>query len=221
MFSVMSMIDEKDDVEYYNEKSNYLYIKRFIDLLGALIGLIVLSPLFLIICFAIKIEDPKGSAFFKQIRVGKNGSKFYMYKFRSMHVDAEAKLDGLLSQNDVDTGLMFKMKNDPRVTNVGKFIRKTSLDEFPQLLNVLKGEMSLVGPRPPLPREVEQYSTHDKQRLKVSPGCTGLWQISGRNNVGFDKMVELDLQYIESISLMNDVKIIVKTVGVIFKGDAY
>lgn len=218
---MMSMIDEKNDVEDYHVKSNYLYIKRLIDLLGALIGLIVLSPLFLIICFAIKIEDPKGSAFFKQIRVGKNGSKFYMYKFRSMHVDAEAKLDGLLSQNDVDTGAMFKMKNDPRVTNVGRFIRKTSLDEFPQLLNVVKGEMSLVGPRPPLPREVEQYSIHDKQRLKVSPGCTGLWQISGRNNVGFDKMVELDLQYIESISLMNDVKIIVKTVGVIFKGDAY
>ena len=216
----MSMLDEKDNNRIINVKSNYLYIKRVIDFLGSLIGLIVLIPLFLVIVLLIKADDPKGPVFYKQIRVGKNGKEFYMYKFRSMYVDAESRLDELLSKNDVG-GAMFKMKNDPRVTKIGKFIRKTSLDEFPQLLNVLKGDMSLVGPRPPLPHEVEQYTAYDKQRLTVIPGCTGLWQISGRNNVGFDKMVELDLQYIESISLMNDVKIIVKTVGVIFEGDAY
>jgi len=168
----------------------------------------------------IKVGEPEAPVFFKQLRVGKNGKEFYMYKFRSMCVDAENQLDGLLNQNDVD-GAMFKMKNDPRVTRVGRFIRKTSLDEFPQLWNVLKGDMSLVGPRPPLLKEVNQYTSYDKQRLTVTPGCTGLWQISGRNGLSFDQMVELDLQYIENLSLMNDIKILLKTVRVVFKGDGY
>jgi len=198
-----------------NDRKSYLITKRMIDIIGALIGLIALSWLFLIVAVLIKLEDPKGPVFFKQIRVGKDGKQFYMYKFRSMVTDAEAKLQELLKYNEV-SGAMFKMKNDPRVTKVGKFIRKTSIDELPQLWNVLKGDMSLVGPRPPLPREVEQYTEYDKQRLLVTPGCTGLWQVSARNSVGFKEMVELDLHYIRNQSILFDLKIIIKTVFVLF-----
>nr|WP_305147578.1 sugar transferase [Anoxybacillus gonensis] len=198
-----------------NDKKSYLIAKRTMDIIGAMIGLISLSWLFLIVAVLIKLEDPKGPVFFKQIRVGKDGKQFYMYKFRSMVTDAETKLQELLKYNEV-SGAMFKMKNDPRVTKVGRFIRKTSIDELPQLWNVLKGEMSLVGPRPPLPREVAQYTEYDKQRLLVTPGCTGLWQVSARNSVGFKEMVELDLHYIRHQSILFDLKIIVKTIFVLF-----
>ncbi|OXB93136.1 sugar transferase [Parageobacillus galactosidasius] len=198
-----------------NDKKGYLIAKRIMDICGALIGLICLSWLFLIVALLIKLEDPKGPVFFKQVRVGKDGKEFYMYKFRSMVANAEELLESLLHLNEV-SGAMFKMKDDPRVTKIGKFIRKTSIDELPQLWNVLKGDMSLVGPRPPLPREVAQYTEYDKQRLLVTPGCTGLWQISGRSNVGFKEMVELDLQYIRNRSILLDVKIIFKTVFVLF-----
>lgn len=194
----------------------YRFIKRLIDIIGSSIGLILLLPLFLIVATLMKKEEPKGPIFFSQTRVGKNEKQFKMYKFRSMCVDAEAKLDELLKHNEVD-GAMFKMKDDPRVTKIGKFIRKTSIDELPQLWNVLKGDMSLVGPRPPLLREVAEYTAYDKQRLLVKPGCTGLWQVSGRNEVGFDEMVELDIQYIQQLSIWNDVKIIFKTVGVMIR----
>jgi exopolysaccharide biosynthesis polyprenyl glycosylphosphotransferase len=198
-----------------NDKKGYLIAKRIMDICGALIGLICLSWLFLIVALLIKLEDPKGPVFFKQIRVGKDGKEFYMYKFRSMVTNAEELLESLLHLNEV-SGAMFKMKDDPRVTKIGKFIRKTSIDELPQLWNVLKGDMSLVGPRPPLPREVAQYTEYDKQRLLVTPGCTGLWQISGRSNVGFKEMVELDLQYIRNRSILLDLKIIFKTIFVLF-----
>ncbi|QHN50634.1 sugar transferase [Geobacillus stearothermophilus] len=198
-----------------NDKKGYLIAKRIMDICGALIGLICLSWLFLIVALLIKLEDPKGPVFFKQVRVGKDGKEFYMYKFRSMVTNAEELLESLLHLNEV-SGAMFKMKDDPRVTKIGKFIRKTSIDELPQLWNVLKGDMSLVGPRPPLPREVAQYTEYDKQRLLVTPGCTGLWQISGRSNVGFKEMVELDLQYIRNRSILFDLKIILKTVLVLF-----
>jgi exopolysaccharide biosynthesis polyprenyl glycosylphosphotransferase len=198
-----------------NDKKGYLIAKRIMDICGALIGLICLSWLFLIVALLIKLEDPKGPVFFKQVRVGKDGKEFYMYKFRSMVTNAEELLESLLHLNEV-SGAMFKMKDDPRVTKIGKFIRKTSIDELPQLWNVLKGDMSLVGPRPPLPREVAQYTEYDKQRLLVTPGCTGLWQISGRSNVGFKEMVELDLQYIRNRSILFDLKIIFKTVLVLF-----
>lgn len=198
-----------------NDKKSYLIAKRTMDIIGAMIGLISLSWFFLIVAVLIKLEDPKGPVFFKQIRVGKDGKQFYMYKFRSMVTDAETKLQELLKYNEV-SGAMFKMKNDPRVTKVGRFIRKTSIDELPQLWNVLKGEMSLVGPRPPLPREVAQYTEYDKQRLLVTPGCTGLWQVSARNSVGFKEMVELDLYYIRHQSILFDLKIIVKTIFVLF-----
>jgi exopolysaccharide biosynthesis polyprenyl glycosylphosphotransferase len=199
-----------------NDKKGYLIAKRIMDIFGALVGLICLSWLFLIVALLIKLEDPKGPVFFKQVRVGKDGKEFYMYKFRSMVTNAEELLESLLHLNET-TGAMFKMKNDPRVTKVGKFIRKTSIDELPQLWNVLKGDMSLVGPRPPLPREVAQYTEYDKQRLLVTPGCTGLWQVSGRNDLGFAEMVELDLKYIRERSLLYDIKIIFKTIKIMIK----
>ena len=144
-----------------------------------------------------------------------------MFKFRSMVSDAEERLKDLLEKNETGS-IMFKMKHDPRITKIGRFIRKTSLDELPQLWNVLKGEMSLVGPRPPIEREVEQYSEYDKQRLLVTPGCTGLWQVSGRSSIGFEEMVELDLQYIQKRTIGYDINIILKTVGVLFGSkDAY
>lgn len=213
----------KDQSLYLEKKKNisvntarsYLVIKRAIDIIGSFCGLIVLSILFVIIALFIKLEDPKGKVFFKQLRVGKDGKEFYMYKFRSMASDAEERLKELLALNEV-SGAMFKMKDDPRVTKVGRFIRKTSLDELPQLFNVFRGDMSLVGPRPPLPREVEEYTSYDRQRLLVVPGCTGLWQVSGRSNVGFDEMVELDLTYISNRSLYFDIKIIIKTFFLLF-----
>ena len=196
-------------------------MKRLVDIFGSLLGLILLSPIILIVAILIKIDDPNGPVFFKQARVGKDETEFHMYKFRSMVTDAEDRLKDLLALNEV-SGAMFKMKDDPRITKIGKFIRKTSIDELPQLWNVLKGEMSLVGPRPPLPREVEEYTSYDKQRLLVTPGCTGLWQVSGRSNVDFKEMVQLDLEYINKQSLGFDILIILKTLVVLFGSkDAY
>ncbi|MGF1943697.1 sugar transferase [Enterococcus casseliflavus] len=204
------------DRQKVEAKVVYHFIKRAIDIFGSSLGLIVLSPLFLIVGYMIKKEDSGGPIFFSQDRVGKNGKVFKMYKFRSMCIDAEERLALLLEHNEVE-GAMFKIKDDPRVTRIGKFIRKTSIDELPQLWNVLKGNMSLVGPRPPLVREVVEYSEYDKQRLFVKPGCTGLWQVSGRNHVGFHEMVQLDLEYIDSQSLYFDIKVIFKTIIIILK----
>nr|WP_088327682.1 sugar transferase [Bacillus cereus] len=201
--------------EEINQKWLYLFMKRLMDLVCALVGVIFLSPMFIVVAILIKLEDPKGPIFFKQTRVGKKEKEFGMYKFRSMVTDAEKQLKELLQHNEV-SGAMFKMKDDPRVTKIGKFIRKTSIDELPQLLNVLKGDMSLVGPRPPLPREVKEYTSYDKQRLFITPGCTGLWQVSGRSNIGFEEMVELDISYIQKRNLLLDIKIILKTMGVLF-----
>lgn len=199
----------------------YFIVKRVMDFVLALIGLIILSPLFLIISLLIKIEDPQGSVFFYQTRIGKDEKPFRMYKFRSMVSNAEELLEELLSQNEI-SGAMFKMKEDPRVTKLGRFIRKTSIDELPQLWNVIRGDMSLVGPRPALPREVDQYSSYDKLRLQVIPGCTGLWQVSGRNHLSFNEMVELDLRYIEQQGIVTDLKIMLHTIKVIFGSkDAY
>lgn len=193
----------------------YKFSKRMLDILGSIFGLAILMILLLIVSLLIKLEDPKGPVFFSQKRVGKYGKEFKMYKFRSMVTDAEEKLEGLLKYNEVD-GAMFKMKDDPRVTKVGRFIRKTSIDELPQLFNVLKGEMSLVGPRPPLPREVKEYTNYHMQRLLVTPGCTGIWQVNARNSVGFEEMVEMDLYYIQNRSFMFDLRIIVQTVAALF-----
>ncbi|RZT21371.1 exopolysaccharide biosynthesis polyprenyl glycosylphosphotransferase [Fictibacillus sp. BK138] len=209
---------QKHIVVTADDKPLYLLLKRGVDIVGALIGIILLSLVFLATAILIKKEDSKGPILFKQIRVGKDGKKFYMYKFRSMVSDAEERLAELLQYNEIE-GAMFKMKEDPRITKIGKFIRKTSIDELPQLWNVLRGDMSLVGPRPPLPREVREYTKYHKQRLIVTPGCTGLWQVSGRNNLGFDQMVELDLYYISNRSIMYDIKIIIKTITSIIKSN--
>lgn len=192
------------------EKANYTKWKIRFDGLLSLIFLIVLSPIILLVAICIKLSDLKAPIIFKQKRVGKDGQHFYMYKFRTMYTNAEAELEKYLKQNEIN-GAMFKMKKDPRVTKIGRFLRKMSLDELPQIWNVLKGEMSLIGPRPPLPREVAVYSAYDKQRLLVKPGCTGLWQVSGRNALSFEEMVELDLYYIRYQSFKLDFKILCKT----------
>lgn len=221
---VKQQIRESDELltsDRVNDSKLYLLIKRIIDVIGALVGIIILIPVFLIVATLIKLEDPKGPILFKQVRVGKDETGFYMYKFRSMVSNAEEKLKELMVLNEA-SGAMFKIKDDPRVTKLGKIIRKTSIDELPQLWNVLKGDMSLVGPRPPLLREVEEYSEYDKQRLLAKPGCTGLWQVSGRSNIGFEEMVKLDLYYIQRKSIVFDLKIILKTIGLLFGSkDAY
>ena len=207
------------DIDLENIQTNnsifYIVSKRIIDIIGSLAGLIFLSPLFLIVAILIKLEDPKGKVFFSQERNGKYPATFKMYKFRSMVHNAEELLEKLKDQNE-QTGPVFKMQEDPRITRVGKFIRKTSIDELPQLFNVLRGDMSLVGPRPPIPREVEQYTTYQMQRLGVKPGLTCLWQVGGRNSVDFDGWVELDIEYIQKRSLWLDIKLIIKTVFVLF-----
>lgn len=197
------------------QKSSYLYLKRLMDVFVALVGLILILPLLIVISLLIKIEDWNSPILFKQKRVGKNGELFYMYKFRSMVSNAEALKATLLEQNEA-AGPVFKIRYDPRVTKIGRFIRKTSIDELPQLVNVLKGEMSLVGPRPALPDEVEQYTEYEKLRLTVTPGLTCYWQVSGRCSIGFNEWVSLDLQYIEEQCLWVDIKLIVKTLFVLF-----
>ena len=193
----------------------YLFFKRAMDIIGSLCGIILLSPLLIIVALAIKIEDPKGSIFFSQQRCGKDNKLFPMYKFRSMVSNAEELLEELMEHNEMD-GPVFKIKDDPRITRVGKFIRKTSIDELPQLFNILKGDMSIVGPRPAIPHEVAEYSHYHKQRLLVKPGLTCIWQVSGRNSIGFDEWMEMDLEYIEKRDLWMDIKLIFKTVGVLF-----
>ena len=208
----------KDQVE---KRILYHFFKRIFDELLSIIAIILLIPVFIITAILIKIDDPNGPIIYSQIRIGKDGHLFKMYKFRSMVVNADKKLKMLLDQNDVD-GAMFKMKSDPRVTKVGRIIRKYSIDELPQLINVVKGDMSLVGPRPPLRREVSKYTEYDKQRLLVIPGCTGLWQVGERNNVGFHEMVKLDIKYINNASLGLDTCILVKTIWImLFPNDAY
>ena len=199
-----------------NREVNYFYIisKRFIDIAGAAMGLIFLSPLMIIIAILIKIES-KGELIFKQKRVGLNGKEFYIYKFRSMVVNAEELKEALAKQNEM-SGPMFKMKDDPRITKIGKFIRKTSIDELPQLINVIKGDMSLVGPRPSLPKEVESFEPWMLERLEVKPGLTCIWQVSGRNNIDFEDWMKLDIKYVRERSLVMDIKLILKTVFVLF-----
>ncbi len=191
-----------------------LIVKRAIDIIGGLVGSIISLPIILITAIPLLIESP-GPLIFKQQRIGKNGRIFNIYKIRSMYVDAEERKKALMEQNKMD-GFMFKMDNDPRITKVGKFIRKTSIDELPQFWNVLKGDMSLVGTRPPTIDEFEQYESHHKRRLSLNPGITGLWQVSGRSDIqDFEEVVKLDCTYIDNWSLWLDIKILFKTVGVV------
>jgi exopolysaccharide biosynthesis polyprenyl glycosylphosphotransferase len=187
-----------------------LLLKRVMDIVVSLVGLIVLSPLLVIVALIIRFTSP-GPVLFAQERVGMNKRLFKLYKFRSMYVDAEKRRSELEHLNEMD-GPVFKIKNDPRVTPIGRFIRKTSIDELPQLLNVLRGQMSLVGPRPPLPAEVDRYDWLYRRRLSIKPGITCLWQISGRNEITFKQWMEMDKAYIDNWSLWLDITILAKTV---------
>jgi exopolysaccharide biosynthesis polyprenyl glycosylphosphotransferase len=192
-------------------------IKRALDIVGSLVGLVILGIAAIFVAPAIKLESP-GPVFFGQKRIGRNGRRFTFYKFRSMYQDAEKRKEELMASNEVK-GLMFKMENDPRITKVGKFIRKTSIDELPQFWNVLKGDMSLVGTRPPTVDEFEHYEAKHKCRLSMTPGMTGLWQISGRSDIkDFEEVVKLDMEYIDHWSVLKDVKIILLTIKVVFTG---
>ncbi len=211
----MNSCNEKEIIakkeELVKDHIIYLTLKRLMDIIGSSLGLLLASPIMLIVAILIKLEDPKGPILFSQVRNREYPKTFKMYKFRSMYVDAEERLQDLMHLNE-QSGPAFKIKDDPRITKIGKFIRKTSLDELPQLFNVLKGDMSLVGPRPAIPREVEQYTTYQKQRLFVKPGLTCIWQVSGRNNIEFDQWVELDIEYIKTRSLWLDIKLILLTI---------
>lgn len=195
-----------------------MFLKRGIDILGSIIGIIITLIVSVVVAPLIKIES-KGPIFFKQKRVGRNGRYFNIYKFRSMYIDAEERKKELMDQNEMN-GLMFKMSNDPRITKVGKFIRKTSIDELPQFFNVLKGDMSLVGTRPPTAAEFKQYKGHHRRRLSMKPGITGMWQAYGRNSVSdFEKIVQMDLDYIDNWSILLDIKIMFRTVyTILFEG---
>jgi exopolysaccharide biosynthesis polyprenyl glycosylphosphotransferase len=194
-----------------------MMIKRVIDIIGGLVGLLITAVLTPFVAIAIRLDSP-GPIFFAQTRIGKNGRRFKIYKFRSMYIDAEERKKELEAQNEM-SGLMFKMENDPRITKVGKFLRKTSIDELPQFWNILKGDMSLVGTRPPTEDEFEQYNSHYRRRISMTPGLTGLWQISGRSDISdFDEVVKLDLEYIDNWSVGLDIKILFKTVGAVLRG---
>ena len=192
----------------------YHICKRVMDILCSAAALVALSPVFLAVAIAIKLED-KGPVIFTQNRTGKDGRVFRMYKFRSMYVDAEKRRSELLAKNEAD-GPLFKIADDPRVTRVGRFIRRTSIDELPQLVNILKGEMSIVGPRPLVTYEQDQCNEYQAQRLLVKPGLTCIWQVSGRSDTSFDELIEMDLEYIRNQSLWLDIKLILKTVVVVF-----
>lgn len=201
-----------DRNEVLKKKRLYWFGRRFQDIFFSGLALIILSPILLLTALVVYIDDPHGSPFFSQIRCGRDNKPFKIYKFRSMYCDAEERLKDLLKDNEMD-GPAFKIKDDPRITRVGKFIRKTSIDELPQLWNIFKGDMSIVGPRPALPREVEQYNDLQKQRMFIQPGLTCYWQIQpNRNDISFDEWMALDLKYIEERSFLVDWKIIFMTV---------
>ena len=214
----MSRIVILNQEEELSKHRRYWALRRTQDILISFLALIILAPFLLVIAIIIYIDDPHCSPIYSQIRCGRNCKKFRMYKFRTMCVDAEDKLVNLLTENEMD-GPVFKIKNDPRITRAGKFLRRTSIDELPQLINVLKGDMSIVGPRPALPRETELYNDYQRQRMYVTPGLTCYWQIQpNRNGIPFDEWIELDIRYIQERSLRVDWKIILMTIGAVFRG---
>ena len=201
-----------------NKKYLYHFVKRLFDIFASLIGIVLLIPTTIIIGLAIKIEDG-GPIFFKQQRVTKNGKLFYLIKFRSMVVNAEQIRDTMDNENEMD-GPVFKVKNDKRITKVGSFIRKIGIDELPQFINVLVGDMSVVGPRPALPREVKEYTEKDKKRLEVKAGITCIWQVQpNRNSISFEKWMEMDSEYVDKCSIMLDISIMFKTIATIFRAE--
>ncbi len=203
----------REKLEAIIEKSyaSYWKKKRLFDIFFATLILLFFLPLMVIIAIVVVIDDPSAGPFYKQIRVGRHGKEFYMYKFRTMRAGADKMIDVIANQNEMD-GPVFKMKNDPRITRVGKYLRRLSLDELMQFFNVFKGDMTLVGPRPPLPREVKYYTDYQKLRLLVTPGITCTWQISkNRNDIPFEEWVEMDIEYIQTRTFLNDLKIMLKT----------
>lgn len=214
---IESITKESNVLDYSKKSISYRFIKRAFDIIASFLGLIILSPLFLVTAIAIKLDDG-GPVFFSQMRAGKDGKDFRFYKFRSMRTDAEKLFQEMQKQNE-QSGNAFKIKEDPRITRVGKFIRKYSIDELPQLINIIKGDMSIVGPRPILSQQMAECSSYDKQRLMVRPGLTCIWQISGRANIKWEQWVELDLQYIREMSVWNDLVIILKTIPCVLSGD--
>ena len=211
-----NQLKKLDREEVLKKKKLYWFGRRFQDIFFSGLALIVLSPVLLITALVVFIDDPHGSPIFSQTRCGRDNKPFKIYKFRSMYCDAEERLKDLLKDNEMD-GPAFKIKDDPRITKVGKFIRKTSIDELPQLWNIFKGDMSIVGPRPALPREVEQYNDLQKQRMFIQPGLTCYWQIQpNRNDISFDEWMALDLKYIEERSFLVDWKIIFMTFKAVF-----
>lgn len=217
-FDIEAGIKVFDRKQELRSHKGYWVLRRGQDVIFSGLAVVVLSPVLLLTALAVLIDDPHDSPIFKQLRCGRDGKKFYMYKFRSMYMDAEKKLEELLQANEMD-GPAFKIKDDPRITRVGKFIRKTSIDEIPQLWNILKGDMSIVGPRPALPREVEQYKDIWRQRMYITPGLTCYWQIApNRNDISFEDWMKLDMKYIEERSFWVDWKIIFMTVkAVVFR----
>lgn len=205
-------------MESCQSKPVYDFVKRLFDILCSGLAIVILSPLLLGLAIAVRSDG--GPAIYSQMRVGKNGKKFRIYKFRSMCVNADSPemLKKLAAMNEMD-GPAFKIKNDPRITPVGRFIRRTSMDELPQLFNIFKGDMTIVGPRPPLVSEVKQYTEYQMQRLQVPQGLTCYWQCSGRNNISFEEWVELDLKYIRERGIWTDIKILLKTVPAVLSGD--
>lgn len=193
---------------------SYLILKRIIDIIGSIIGIVLVSPVLLVTAVLIKLES-KGRIFFSQTRVGLHGKEFKIYKFRSMVDGAEALRKSIEHKNEM-SGPMFKVRGDPRITKIGRFIRKTSIDELPQLINVLKGEMSLVGPRPSIPSEVEKFEAWMLKRLEVKPGLTCYWQVSGRNNICFEDWMKLDIDYVNNRNMQLDIKLIFKTIILLF-----
>ncbi len=208
---VDSKTREKLEAIIEKSYSTFWKQKRLFDIFFATLILMFFLPLMIVIAIVIVIDDPSAGPFYKQIRVGRHGKEFYMYKFRTMKANADKMIDELAKQNEMD-GPVFKMKEDPRITRVGKYLRKLSLDELMQFFNVLKGDMTLVGPRPPLPREVKYYTDYQRLRLLVTPGLTCTWQISkNRNDIPFEEWVEMDIEYIQTRTYLNDLKIMLKT----------
>ena len=214
--TVTEKSDSANNKTKVKKRTAYRFFKRFFDIILSALGLIILAIPFLILSIVIFIDSPGASPLYTQVRVGKDGRTFKFYKFRSMVPNAEKKLEELLHKNEME-GPAFKIKDDPRITRVGRFIRRSSIDELPQLFNVLKGDMSLVGPRPPLMREVSQYTDEQMMRVSIKPGITCYWQIQPkRNSLSFDEWFELDMKYIKERSFFTDVKILFKTVRAVF-----
>ncbi len=216
MSTEVQRVLEKDNI-IPNESPYYMFFKRTLDIIGAFMGIIILLPLFLIVAIAIKIEDPKGKIIFGHNRVGKDGKLFPCLKFRSMYANAEEMKKHFTPAQKKEYNETFKLKDDPRITKVGKFIRKTSLDELPQLFNILKGEMTIVGPRPIVVDELKYYGEYDKYYKSVKPGLTGLWQVSGRSDTSYDERVALDMEYIATRNTFKDICIMIKTVVKVIK----